>query len=193
MTNIYILAGKSASGKDTLLKQIVDCTDAEPIISNTTRPMRPNEIDGVEYDFMDKAEFDTYEYIEQREYQTLVNGIEDTWYYGTPVENFDFNSDKTYVGILDLQGYCKLYEYIITHGIQANLRLFYVWADEKTRTERAKQRLGFDETEWNRRLQDDNLKFQSLSGLNPTLNFKCIYNFSTLEKAFEQYKKYIND
>ena len=82
---ITILIGKSATGKDTILRELRDEYGYEPIISTTSRPMRENEKDHVDYVFV-SSEIFRYMiqigcFIEYRSYNTLVNGKPDTWYY----------------------------------------------------------------------------------------------------------------
>lgn len=55
---LYIISAPSGAGKTSLVKALID---AEPQIrvsvSHTTRAMRPGEVDGVNYHFVDRAEF----------------------------------------------------------------------------------------------------------------------------------------
>ncbi len=55
---LYIISAPSGAGKTSLVKALID---AEPQIrvsvSHTTRAMRPGEEDGVNYHFVDRAEF----------------------------------------------------------------------------------------------------------------------------------------
>ena len=54
---ITILIGKSATGKDTILRELRDEYGYEPIISITSRPMRENEKDHVDYIFVSSEIF----------------------------------------------------------------------------------------------------------------------------------------
>lgn len=155
---ITIFFGKSASGKDTFLKKKVS-EGFKPIVSYTTRPMRDGEVDGVDYHFIDKATFDEYVrkgiIFESRSYNTLVGGEQDIWYYGSP--SLDASKDD-YVGVLDIGGIKSYLQYYNTKDIT----LIYVMvSDDELRKQRAMGRGGFDESEWNRRLKDDNVKFSS--------------------------------
>ena len=82
--------GATASGKDTVLNQMVK-EGVKRFVSYTTRPMRIGEIYGKEYNFVTKEEFDddiaNGVVIEHREY-TVANG--DTWYYYYKKEDLDF-------------------------------------------------------------------------------------------------------
>ena len=54
MKDIIVLCSPSCGGKDTLLKLMVEDCGYSPIISHTTRPIRPSEQDGREYKFISK-------------------------------------------------------------------------------------------------------------------------------------------
>lgn len=59
MGNLYIIAAPSGTGKTSLVKALVESMQNITVsISHTTRPMRPNEIDGVNYYFIAKAQFE---------------------------------------------------------------------------------------------------------------------------------------
>ena len=56
MASIYVLMGKSATGKDTIYKKIIERAELhlQEVVTYTTRPIRKNETEGVEYHFVDK-------------------------------------------------------------------------------------------------------------------------------------------
>lgn len=57
--NLYIIAAPSGTGKTTLVKALVESVSKITVsISHTTRPKRPNEMHGVNYYFIEKAEFE---------------------------------------------------------------------------------------------------------------------------------------
>lgn len=56
---LIILAGPAGVGKSTLCDRLVaEAPRFERVITATTRPPRPNEIDGRDYHFLSEAEFD---------------------------------------------------------------------------------------------------------------------------------------
>lgn len=58
-TALLILAGPAGVGKSTLCDRLVrDVPGFERVITATTRPPRPNEVDGRDYHFLSDAEFD---------------------------------------------------------------------------------------------------------------------------------------
>lgn len=55
---LFVVAAASGTGKTSLVKALVESLEGIGVsISHTTRPMRPNEIDGVNYHFTAKEEF----------------------------------------------------------------------------------------------------------------------------------------
>ena len=81
MGKIYYMMGKSASGKDTLYKEVRErCPQLKSVILYTTRPIRNGETDGVEYFFVTKEEFEAK--IAQDGLLEYANYVGN--YYGTP-------------------------------------------------------------------------------------------------------------
>ncbi len=157
---VVIVMGPSASGKDTFVRHMIDAGKGKfsRLLSTTTRPIRNGEIEGVEYNFTSTEEFTKriklQDFIEYRSYDTLVDGKPDTWYYGTP--KFEPSLNLRFV-IKDPKGACLVAKYC--EKIGEPYLLILVNCDEKTRTERAKKRGSFDESEWNRRLIADREDF----------------------------------
>lgn len=156
---IYIFYGESGAGKDSFVKELSDREILETIISTTSRPMREKEKQGREYNFVSREHFENLiknnDLIEYRTYNTTVNGKSDTWYYGLPKQDFD--KDKNYAVILDMEGmknFKKAYP-------NEDIKTVYITTDENIRKQRAIKRGSFDETEWNRRVKDDSIKFSN--------------------------------
>ncbi len=85
MARIFIILGKSSTGKDTIFKRLLANPELQlqTVIMYTTRPIRVNETEGVEYHFVDEERLrqlkEQGRVIEHRSYQT-VHG---TWHYFT--------------------------------------------------------------------------------------------------------------
>lgn len=85
MGKIYIITGKSATGKDTLFKKLLESRDInlKTVVMYTTRPIRQGELEGVEYHFVNEEGLKQLEkdnkVIEHRSYNT-VHGV---WHYFT--------------------------------------------------------------------------------------------------------------
>lgn len=155
---VVILCGKSGSGKDAITSNMVQSDDFERLVSSTSRPMRDGEVNGREYNFLSREDFEeklrNNRFIESRSYDTLVGGKPDTWYYGT--EKFN-RSDIFRVAIKDLDGALKLKDYC--ESIGEPVRAILISCPDEIRKERAVKRGSFDETEWNRRLKTDEKDF----------------------------------
>lgn len=56
--SIFIITGPSGSGKTTIANILQErCTLLQKVVTHTTRPMRPGEIDGVHYHFVSEGRF----------------------------------------------------------------------------------------------------------------------------------------
>lgn len=94
---IIALFGKAGAGKDYIKQLLVDGYKIHGIIPSTTRPPRENEIDGVDYHFLDDQSFG----------QQVLNNtmLEATcfrdWFYGTSIK--DLYEEGINVGIFNIQ------------------------------------------------------------------------------------------
>lgn len=78
---LYILSGPSGSGKDTILKIVLQKMDALQLsISSVTRAMRDGEVNGEKYNFISRADFEQM----IREDALLEYNVYLGQYYGTP-------------------------------------------------------------------------------------------------------------
>jgi guanylate kinase len=161
---IYTLTGCSAVGKDKILTTLTrECMGITPVISTTSRPMRPNEIQGREYNFVTKEQAELMiknnDFIEKREYK-VANG--DTWIYGVTKDSIQLNSYHNYIVILDFQGLIQLEDYLNNRGYVNNLTSFYIDCSYQNRLLRSLNREGKMDNEQvkevMRRFEDDNKK-----------------------------------
>ncbi len=123
----YILAvmGQAGAGKDSFVNAIIDgefLPWAKPIISCTTRPIRENEQDGVNYHYLTNEEFA----------EQVVNGemleatVFNEWCYGTSLKNLD--KDALNIGVFNPEGV-----EILRSNSQINLTVVYITATDKVR------------------------------------------------------------
>ena len=132
MGYIYCLVGKSGTGKDTVMEQILADKDLkiEKIVPYTTRPKRENEIEGVNYHYVDIPKMEQMEreglIIERRSYDT-VHGI---WNYFTADKDID--REKDYIIITTQEA---LERFVEKFG-QDNIYVIYLQLDDKVRLER---------------------------------------------------------
>ena len=137
MGKIYYLMGKSATGKDTIYKKLLEeCPELKKIVLYTTRPKRDGETDGVEYYFTSEEQLKRYadqgKLIEWRTYET-VHG---PWSYATVDDGQVRLETADYLAIGTLESYETLRGY---YGAEAVVPL-YVTVEDGIRLERALQR-----------------------------------------------------
>lgn len=113
MGKIFYIMGKSSSGKDTIYKRLLECSDPafQTITMYTTRPIREGEQDGVEYYFVTDETRQELEQagriIELRSYHT-VHGV---WnYFTVKDEQIDLEA-YDYLVIGTLESYAKMRQY----------------------------------------------------------------------------------
>lgn len=167
---VIILTGKSCSGKDSVRREL-EKYNFNNIVSYTSRPIRENEIDGIDYNFVNRGQFEkmimTEQMIEYRTYNTLVNNIPDKWYYGLKKEKLD--TKGCYVVVLDLDGT----ENFIKYYGKKNCYVVYMCCPKSERERRAIERGSFDKTEWNRRVSADEKDFKAKK-LNKLIDFTVV-------------------
>lgn len=86
---VLVITGKSGSGKDTLAKELIKRYPNvyKESIEITSRPIRQNEVNGVDKIFVTKDEFLSLvkedKIMEYRQYDVVLeDGEKDIWYYG---------------------------------------------------------------------------------------------------------------
>ena len=161
---VLVLTAMSNVGKDTVLNELVKKHNFRNFISHTSRPMRPNEVEGKEYFFLTKDEFlnkaNNGHFVETRHYFTTVNGLRDVWYYGLSKAQVE-NRDKPCCVILDKLGAEEFAEYI---GAE-NVVLIYLEVDKEIARQRNIKREDYDETEFERRWRSDSKSFKGIEEL----------------------------
>ena len=138
MGKIFLLMGKSSSGKDTIYRELMREKDLglKKVVSYTTRPMREGETDGVQYLFKNEEEYKQLKadnkIIEERAYNTKC-GI---WRYFTADDGQIDLSDGDYLIIGTLESYCYIRDYF---G-KENVVPVYIDTSARIRLERAMHR-----------------------------------------------------
>ena len=99
-TALLILAGPAGVGKSTLCDRLVrEVPGFERVVTATTRPPRPNEVDGRDYHFLSEAQFDArlaagdfleWAWVHKRyRYGTLKSAVLDRLPHASLVMNVD--------------------------------------------------------------------------------------------------------
>ena len=139
---LYIVMGKSATGKDTLYVRIRERhPELLPVIPYTTRPIREGEKEGEEYRFVDEPTMremkEKNEIIESRCYHTMRGD----WYYFTAADE-QLAGDEDHIMITTLEGYEQIRDYFGSEHVIP----IYIEVSDVTRIERALGREKKEET-----------------------------------------------
>ncbi len=136
MAKIFILMGKSSTGKDTIYSKIIENKELnlKKIIPYTTRPMRENEVEGKEYFFVNEAFVRKSEkqkkIIELRSYDTVFGN----WKYFTMNDSqIDMQGNDNYIIIGTLETFEKIKDY---YGEKKVIPI-YIEVEDKIRIQRA--------------------------------------------------------
>lgn len=83
MKKIFCVLAKSSAGKDAITSIVSKDLNIPMATSFTTRPMRDGEVEGREYNFIDKQTFKRlYKDNKLAEYTSYLVADSSTWYYG---------------------------------------------------------------------------------------------------------------
>lgn len=147
---MILIVGASASGKSTIEHQLF-LHGYDKIISYTTRPQRPHEVQHKEYHFISDDDFKRKSDNKFFAEWTKYNG----WYYGCAVEDLQLNS----LIVIDPFGHRQLRKLAEKNDI--SVISFLIEADEKTRLKRMVDR-GDNLMEIFRRIFSDQGVFQGI-------------------------------
>ena len=114
---IFFVMGKSASGKDTIYKKLLEYfPELKTVTLYTTRPMREEETEGVEYHFIREEQLEAMKsegrVIEMRTYQTMYG----PWSYATVEDGQIDLSQGSYMMIGTLESYESIRTYFGENG-----------------------------------------------------------------------------
>lgn len=113
-----ILVGKSCSGKTEISKYLTENFRYDKVISTTTRSPRKDEVDGIDYNFLNKKDFlSKYERGE-----LFCVGEYNGNFYGLDIDDIRDVDNKVF--ILEPNGALELYEFL------ENSIMLYVNADD---------------------------------------------------------------
>ena len=152
---IIVLVGKTASGKTTIANELCKNHGYKRIITYTTRPMRVNEVQDVDYHFISDEQFNEMvknnEFTEYKRYNT-AHGV---WSYGSVITSEQELSDDCYVIILTPQGLRDLSKKM------SRYIAFYLNVGFESQLERLKKRAD-EEQQIIKRLKNDAEDFENV-------------------------------
>ena len=160
MYNIIALIGESGSGKDRTLTEVCAAVPSfHKIVGYTTRPIRDNEINGINYYYISKEEFEKKIINEQM----LEYAVFNDWFYGAGYESLD--KDKINIGVFNPDGITSLLK-----SPDCNVISFWIKANDKVRLIRQLNReTNPDVNEVIRRFQADAKDFNFRNNFNPII------------------------
>lgn len=149
MGKIYVLMGKSATGKDTVFKRLIGMKELalQTVVGYTTRPIRRGEVDGREYFFVKEEKWQSLwqenKVIESRTYHTVAG----EWHYFTVDDGQIDLERQDYLFISTLSGF----EQLRRHYGEEQVLPVYIEVDDDQRLwrsicrEKRQTRPNFDE------------------------------------------------
>lgn len=153
------LVGKTASGKDTILKELIK-NGMKPAISHTTRPMRNGEVNDVTYHFVTTEEFHELEKNDFFAETTFYDvATKERWFYGCSKDEL-MNNSLTKVVILNPNGIETIFSKLSPEELLTWF-VVYLYCDEDIIKERLVKR-GDNPEEAARRIEADNRDFQNI-------------------------------
>ncbi len=195
MAKIFIILGKSSTGKDTIYKRLLEQEELKlrTAVMYTTRPIRKSEENGVEYFFVDDSTLNKLKnenkVIEHRSYNT-VYGI---WHYFT-VNDGQINLEEAdYLMHGTLESYMQIREYFGEDKVVP----IYIEVEDGIRLMRAIKREQKQEQpkygEMCRRYlaDDEDFSDENLKKCNITKRYQNIDINVCLYEIIEDIKKYI--
>lgn len=178
---IYCIMGYSGTGKSTIARMASKRSGVDLIVSYTSRPVRPNEKDGVDYHFVDFDHFEANkdDFIEIREYTVFDGSV---WKYGYKKSSFS-DKNKDYVVVIETDGYEAFKQYFGKDQVM----IVFIDSKEEDILARLSKR-GDNPEEIKRRISDDKEKFKEIQ---ENKNIKHVYNYYDLNFAVVQVSKTI--
>lgn len=177
---MIILTGRSASGKTTIARELIERYGFKKFVTHTTRPPRVGEVNHKDYHFVSKEEFEKKkengDFIETMEYNDN--------YYGSA--KADIGSDK--VLIVDVKGANHFSKHVSDDSV-----FFFITCSDSILEKRMIER-GDSKENIAKRLKSDKMLFDK------TLMNRIDYIIDTSEvgidlvtdKVFKLYNEYIN-
>lgn len=139
---VLLITGKSASGKDTLLRKIIDEYPVNKPIWKTTRPRRCSEIDGVDYHFVGECVG-----------TSLLHRTFNNWTYALDMSELSKDGVNVIIASPSDVRELESMDNILTHTV-------CVEADDLVRIMRSLERTPRNSKEIVRRFQTDEVDFQ---------------------------------
>lgn len=161
MTTILVIVGPSGSGKTTL-SAFLEEKGIPKVTTTTTRPQRPNEIDGIDYNFISKDAFyealEAGDFIEHATYNDNMYGCT-KFDIERALANADASDAPAVSIVMEIEG---LFAMRSVCGHEGNVRCLFMSPDPAKIIERLNAR----------GMTDDDLAYRRSAILNEAANIK---------------------
>lgn len=154
------LVGGTGTGKDTIKRELLK-RGYEPVITYTTRPKRPGEVDGVSYHFITKSEFrrlKAQEFFAETTYYDVASG--ERWYYGSSFESLKLDSQQKVV-ILNPYGIRNIFKKLSTFEL-VDWFVVNLYCNDPEIIKKRLEKRGDKEEEISRRIKADKIDFEGI-------------------------------
>lgn len=139
MKNLFLICGKSNSGKDTLVNAVVNnafVKDLKKATSFTTRPKRVGEFDGINYNFITEQDFEEKliqgEILEYESY--FIQSKNTNWLYGSTKS--ELTKGDNVIAIVNPKGLKS----ILATDLGIKATTIFIDCEDRTRLKRALKR-----------------------------------------------------
>lgn len=182
--NVVTIIGKTASGKDKIVNELVSKHGFKKVITYTTRPMRKGEEQDITYHFVSDEDFKqkiNEEFFAEWKSYITAEGV---WYYGSALKDIKNADDKSVI-ILTPQGYRD-----IKGKVNCKVVSIYLYANNATIKKRLMARCD-DPKEAERRVLHDNEDFK---GIENEVD-RIVYNneSDTIDGVVQKILKYVSE
>ena len=195
MGYLYVLIGKSATGKDSIYKKLLKNTELnlKEVVLYTTRPMRKKETDGVEYHFVTEDKLKELrsdgKVIEERCFNTIAG----PWYYFTVNDGKMDLTKGDYICINTLGGFNQIRKYLGNDKVKP----VYIEVSDieliKRAVKREEKQTNPNVAELCRRFLADNADFSEENLKLSGIDVKSRFNNDELEVCVDKITDYIKE
>ena len=195
MGYLYVLMGKSATGKDSIYKKLLENAELnlKEVVLYTTRPMRKKETDGVEYHFVTEDRLKELrsngKVIEERCFNTIAG----PWYYFTVNDGKMDLTTGDYICINTLAGFNQIKKYLGNDRVKP----VYIEVSDieliKRAVKREEKQTNPNVTELCRRFLADNADFSEENLKLSGIDVKSRFNNDELEVCVDKITAYIKE
>ena len=152
---MIIIIGKSGSGKTSVVDELVNNYGYTKEVTDTTRPKRPGEVEGVDYNFLSQEKFDRNKEAGLYAEDVVYNASFDQVSYGSRKDSY-VNTEKSVI-ILNPYGLKQVIQSLGRENVQA---IYLRLEDELILSRLAKR--GDNPVEVSRRLETDRFDFSDI-------------------------------